>query len=82
MPFALSADDLGRFFPFYVMLDPDGVIVSVGPVLHKIAKTSLMLGQPVFDGLDVIKPRNLNRKSALRDALHMRLKVEVPAAEG
>lgn len=81
-PIALSLDVLGRVLPFYVLLDNDGVVQSVGPSLLKIADPAHLLGRSVFEALRFVKPRRLNPEEALRDGLGVRLTVEIQAVSG
>jgi len=78
----LLPEVLQRVLPFYVLLDDDGVVRSVGLALLKIAGASGMLGRPVSEALRIVKPRRLDPAKAMKDGFGVRLTIDIPGLIG
>ncbi|MBC7736888.1 MAG: EAL domain-containing protein [Candidatus Saccharibacteria bacterium] len=79
-PVTMSPDILRQILPFYVLVDDESVVRSVGSALFKLAGD--LLGRPVFEVLRIVKPRRLDPQRALKDGFGERLTVEIPGLFG
>ncbi len=66
--------------PMHVIIDPEGKVVSHGPTLHKVCRGESWIGKPVFEVLDLQRPRSVKSISDLMAVegtkLHFQLRAE------
>ena len=66
--------------PMHVIIDLEGKVISHGPTLHKVRRAESWIGQPIFDLLDLQRPRSVKSVSDLMKVvgtkLHFQLRAE------
>ena len=73
---AFGSDDLGRLMPFHILTDAGGVVRAVGPAIHKLLGAEAVIGKSVFDIVDFLKPKLVDRKAGLQSCIGRRLVVQ------
>ncbi|WP_420005594.1 diguanylate cyclase domain-containing protein [Arenibacterium sp. LLYu02] len=66
--------------PMHVLIDAEGMVVSHGPTLHKVRQGESWIGKPIFDLLDLQRPRSVKSVDDLMAVegikLHFQLRAE------
>ncbi|SLN56991.1 putative diguanylate cyclase YegE [Pseudoruegeria aquimaris] len=58
-PANIPPEGLNRLMPMHVMCDAEGLIQHIGPTLHCLWPFGAPLGRPLFDVLEVNRPRGI-----------------------
>lgn len=54
--YGLSGDEMGRIFPFHLVIDRDLKVVQIGPVLRRFVPEEALGGGAFFESFHVVRP--------------------------